>query len=306
MHYENRRKMKRERSMNMRIIVRKWSAMVVLLCLVLVAGCASLSSQKSDQFIFLSSTIGPIDSGIVAALEDQFEKETSIRVRHVGAGTGAALKLATKGQIDLVMAHAKSLEEKFIADGYGTERIPLMYNDFVIVGPVSDPAVIKGEKSATAALKKIMDANVKFISRGDKSGTHVAEMELWKKTGVEPKGAWYVIYEKGSEGNVPTLRYTDQQAAYTVIDRATYLSLKDQIKVVILVEGDEALLNYISLIPVNPAKFPRVNQRDTQTFVRWLTSPEKGQLIIRDFGKEKYGAPLFFPNSMEWQKLQKK
>jgi len=306
MHYENRRKMKRERSMNMRIFVRKWSALVVLLCLVLVAGCASLSSQKSDQFIFLSSTIGPIDSGIVAALEDQFEKETSIRVRHVGAGTGAALQLATKGQIDLVMAHAKSLEEKFIADGYGTERIPLMYNDFVIVGPVSDPAVIKGEKSATAALKKIMDANVKFISRGDKSGTHVAELELWKKTGVEPKGAWYVIYEKGSEGNVPTLKYTDQQAAYTVIDRATFLSLKDQIKVVILVEGDEALLNYISLIPVNPAKFPRVNQRDTQTFVRWLTSPEKGQLIIRDFGKDKYGAPLFFPNSVEWQKLQKK
>ncbi|HOQ71574.1 MAG TPA: substrate-binding domain-containing protein [Smithellaceae bacterium] len=262
----------------MRIFVRKWSALVVLLCLVLVAGCASLSSQKSDQFIFLSSTIGPIDSGIVGALEDQFEKETGIRVRHVGAGTGAALKLATKGQIDLVMAHAKSLEENFIADGYGTERIPLMYNDFVIVGPASDPAAVKGEKSATAALKKIMDANGKFISRGDKSGTHVAEMELWKKTGV----------------------------AYTVIDRATYLSLKDQIKVVILVEGDEALLNYISLIPVNPAKFPRVNRKDTLTFVQWLTSPEKGQLIIRDFGKEKYGSPLFFPNSVEWQKLQKK
>ena len=278
MHYEIRRKMKRERSMNMRIFVRKWSALVVLLCLVLVAGCASLSSQKSDQFIFLSSTIGPIDSGIVGALEDQFEKETGIRVRHVGAGTGAALKLATKGQIDLVMAHAKSLEENFIADGYGTERIPLMYNDFVIVGPASDPAAVKGEKSATAALKKIMDANGKFISRGDKSGTHVAEMELWKKTGV----------------------------AYTVIDRATYLSLKDQIKVVILVEGDEALLNYISLIPVNPAKFPRVNRKDTLTFVQWLTSPEKGQLIIRDFGKEKYGSPLFFPNSVEWQKLQKK
>jgi len=306
MHYESKRKMKRERSMNMRIFVRKWSALVVLLCLVLVAGCASLSSQKNDRFIFLSSTIGPIDSGIVAALEDQFEKETGIRVRHVGAGTGAALKLATKGQIDLVMAHAKSLEEKFIADGYGTERIPLMYNDFVIVGPASDPATVKGEKSATSALKKIMDANAKFISRGDKSGTNVAEMELWKKTGVEPNGAWYVIYEKGNEGNVATLKYTDQQAAYTFIDRATYLSLKDQIKVVILVEGDEALLNYISLIPVNPAKFPRVNQRDTRTFVRWLTSPEKGQLIIRDFGKEKYGSPLFFPNSVEWQKLQKK
>jgi ABC-type tungstate transport system, permease component len=211
-----------------------------------------------------------------------------------------------KGQIDLVLAHAKSLEEKFIADGFGTERIPLMYNDFVIVGPAADPAAIRGEKSATEALKKIMGKGAKFISRGDKSGTHVAEMELWQKAGVRPEGAWYVIYEKGSEGNVPTLKYTDQQAAYTVIDRATYLSLKDQIKVVILVEGDDALLNFISLIPVNSAKFPRINFKDTMTFVKWLTSPQKGQLIIRDFGKDKYGSPLFFPNSLEWQKTQKK
>jgi tungstate transport system substrate-binding protein len=263
-------------------------------------------AADGDKFVFLSSTIGPIDSGIVGALEDQFEKETGIRVRHVGAGTGAALNLAMKGQIDLVLAHAKSLEEKFIADGFGTERIPLMYNDFVIVGPAADPASIKGEKSAIEALKKIMDKGAKFISRGDKSGTHVAEIELWQKAGVRPEGAWYGIYEKGSEGNVPTLKYTDQQAAYTVIDRATYLSLKDSIKLVILVEGDEALLNFISLIPVNPAKFPRVNSKDTMTFVKWLTSPEKGQLIIRDFGKDKYGAPLFFPNSLEWQKTQKK
>lgn len=259
-----------------------------------------------EKFILLSSTIGPIDSGIVSALEDQFEKDTGIRVRHVGAGTGAALDMATKGQIDLVMAHAKSLEEKFIADGFGTERIPLMYNDFVIVGPAEDTAVIKGEKSATEALKKIMAKSVKFISRGDKSGTHVAEMELWQKAGVKPEGAWYVIYEKGVEGNVATLKYTDAQAAYTVIDRATYLSLKDQIKLIVLVEGDEALLNYISLIPVNPEKFPRVNFKGAMAFVKWLTSPKKGQLIIRDFGKDKYGSPLFFPNSLEWQKTQKK
>jgi tungstate transport system substrate-binding protein len=259
-----------------------------------------------NKFILLSSTIGPIDSGIVSALEDQFEKETGIRVRHVGAGTGAALDMATKGQIDLVMAHAKSLEEKFITDGFGTGRIPLMYNDFVIVGPAADPAAIKGSKLATEALKKIMTSGSAFISRGDKSGTHVAEMELWKKAEVTPQGTWYVIYEKGSEGNVPTLKYTDQQKAYTVIDRATYLSLKDQIKLVILVEGDEALLNYISLIPVNPKKFPRVNSKDTMTFVKWLTSPKKGQLIIRDFGKDKYGSALFFPNSLEWQKTQKK
>jgi tungstate transport system substrate-binding protein len=262
-------------------------------------------AADGDKFIFLSSTIGPIDSGIVSALEDQFEKETGIRVRHVGAGTGAALKLATKCQIDLVMAHAKSLEEKFIAEGFGTGRIPLMYNDFVIVGPASDPAAIKGEKSATESLKKIMGKKVKFISRGDKSGTHMAEMELWQKAGVKPEGEWYVVYEKGSEGNVPTLKYTDQRAAYTVIDRATYLSLKDSIELVILVEGDEALLNYISLIPVNKAKCTKVNKKDTMKFVKWMTSPAKGQKIIRDFGKDKYGSPLFFPNSLEWQKAQK-
>ena len=290
----------------MNLSAKKWSALLFLLCLALATGCAGLSPQTSDKFVFLSSTIGPIDSGIVGTLEDEFEKDTGIRVRHVGAGTGAALKMAEQGQIDLVMAHAKSLEEKFIADGFGTERIPLMYNDFVIVGPLSDPAAIKGDKSATEALKKIMAKNVKFISRGDKSGTHVAEMELWKKAGVKPEGAWYSIYEKGSEGNVPTLKYTDQQSAYTVIDRATYLSLKDSIKIVILVEGDEALLNFISLIPVNPAKFPKVNNSDTMVFVKWLTAPDKGQLVIRDFGKEKYGAPLFFPNSVAWQKLQNK
>ncbi len=262
-------------------------------------------AADGGKFVFLSSTIGPIDSGVVAALEDAFEKETGIRVRHVGAGTSAALKLAEKGQIDLVMAHAKSVEEKFVADGFGTERIPLMYNDFVIVGPADDPAGIKGEKSVAVALKKIMDKQVKFISRGDKSGTHVSEMLLWENAGLKPQGDWYVIYEKGSEGNVATLKFTDSQNAYTFIDRATYLSLKDSIKVGIVVEGDEAMLNFISLIPVNPAKFSNVNHSDTMKFVHWLTSPEKGQLIIRDFGKDKYGSPLFFPNSVQWQKNKK-
>jgi tungstate transport system substrate-binding protein len=204
------------------------------------------------------------------------------------------------------MVHAKSLEEKFIADGFGTERIPLMYNNFVIVGPAADPAGINGTKTATEALKKIMDKGSLFISRGDKSGTHVAEMELWGKAGIKPAGSWYAVYEKGAEGNVPTLKYADQKEAYMVIDRATYLSIKDQIKLAVLVEGDEALLNFISLIPVNSAKCPEVNVKDTKTFVQWLTSAEKGQLIIRDFGKDKYGSPLFFPNSVEWQKLQKK
>jgi tungstate transport system substrate-binding protein len=258
------------------------------------------------KFILMASTIGPIDSGIVGLLEDRFEKETGIRVRHAGAGTGEALKIAEKGSIDLVMVHAKSLEEKFVQDGFGTERIPLMYNDFVIVGPANDPAGIRGMKTAAEALEKISTAGASFISRGDKSGTHVAEMGLWAKADIKPSGAWYVVYERGAEGNVPTLRYTDEKGAYTVIDRATYLSMKDKIKLAILVEGDEALLNYISLIPVSAEKFPKVNATDVKIFIAWLTSPEKGQKIIRDFGKDKYGAPLFFPNSNEWVKLQTK
>ena len=270
----------------------------VFLCLMLaVPGPCSAGGGK---FLLLASTIGPVDSGIVDVLENQFEKETGIRVRHVSAGTGAALKIARKGNVDLVMVHAKSLEEKFINEGFGTERIDLMYNDFVILGPANDPAGIKGMKTAGDALKKISEKMSPFITRGDKSGTHVAEMVLWAKAGIKPSGPWYITYEKGSEGNASTLRFADQKSAYVSIDRATFLSLKDRIKLVILVENDKALLNFISLIPVNPAKFKRVNHRDTLIFVKWITNPGKGQKIIRDFGKDKYGSPLFFPNSKKW------
>jgi len=259
-----------------------------------------------DHFILLASTIGPIDAGIVTVLEDKFEQETGIRVRHVGAGTGEALKIAQQGNVDLVMVHAKSLEEKFVKEGYGTKRIPFMYNDFVIVGPTADPAGINGLESAEKALKMIAAKGAPFISRGDKSGTHVAEMELWQKAGIKPGGHWYKVYEKGMEGNAPTLKYADQQGAYTVIDRATYLSLQKDIKLVVLVEKDEVLLNFISLIPVNPAKFPKVNHKDALTFVSWLTAPDKGQRIVEDFGKYEYGSPLFFPDSQEWKAVQVK
>lgn len=283
--------------------MKKWIC-TVLLCLIMAF--PGLSMAKGGNFILIASTIGPVDAGIVGVFEDQFEKEKGIRVRHVSAGTGATLKIAQKGNIDLVIVHAKSLEEKFVQDGYGTERIPLMYNDFVIVGPASDPGGIKGMKSAAEALKVIAAKGVTFISRGDKSGTNVSEMNIWKMAEMKPSGTWYKIYEKGAEGNASTLRYADSQQAYTYIDRATYLSLKDQIKLAILVEKDKALLNYITLIPVNAKKFPRVNAKDVKTFVKWLTSPKKGQKIIQDFGKNKYGSPLFFPNSEEWVKLHAK
>ena len=283
--------------------------LMLVMVLALGAGCADQkasapSAANSDNQILLASTIGPVDAGIVSVLEDSFEKKTGVRVRHVGAGTGAALKMAESGKFDLVMVHARVLEEKFVADGFGTQRIDLMYNDFVIVGPESDPAKIKGLKTSTEALKKIMDSKSPFVSRGDNSGTHVSEKELWQKAGLKPEGAWYRVYEKGAEGNFKTLKYTDEQKAYTIIDRATYLTLKDRISLKVLVEKDEALLNFITLIPVNPQKFPEVRDKPAMQFIEYCTS-EEGQTIIRDFGKDKYGEALFFPNSAEGKKLVK-
>ena len=180
------------------------------------------------------------------------------------------------GAFDIVMVHAKALEEKFVADGFGTERIPVMYNDFVIVGPAEDPAGIKGMKTAAEALKTIAAKGVPFISRGDKSGTHIAEMDLWAEAGVKPAGAWYTVYEKGATGNGPTLRYTNEKKAYTVIDRATYLSLQKEIALAVLVEGDEALLNFISVIPVNPAEVPPGQRRGRRDVRRLADRPGQG------------------------------
>ena len=278
-------------------------ALILNMFLVLPAGAAGGSGSG---FILLSTTIGPIDSGIVGVLEDAFEKETGIRVRHVGAGTTAALELARKGEIDLVMAHAKSAEEAFVREGFGTARFPLMYNDFVIVGPSADPAGIKGIASAAQAFSTIAAKKALFVTRGDKSGTHLAELAIWQRAGVKPVGGWYRVFEKGAEGNVPTLLHADAQKAYTFMDRATYLTLAERIKLTVLVEKDEALLNRITLIPVNPKKLPKANFDDTMTFVKWLTDPGKGQLIIRDFGRDQYGSPLFFPDSDAWVKGQGK
>jgi tungstate transport system substrate-binding protein len=250
----------------------------------------------------LASTIGPIDAGIVDALEEAFTKKTGILVEHTGAGTGKAIQMAETGKYDLVLVHAKALEEKFVADGFGTKRYDLMYNDFVILGPATDPAKVKGMKDAAAALRKIMEAKVLFVTRGDKSGTHVKELEVWKKAGVEPQGAWYHVFEQGSRGNAPTLAFTNEKQAYTIMDRATYITMKSKITLQVLVERDDILLNYITLIPVSPAKLPQVRHAEAMQFVDWLQGRD-AQLIIRDFGKDKYGEPLFFPNSPEGKKL---
>lgn len=260
-----------------------------------------LGAQRPGKVLLLASTIGPIDSGIVGTLEDAFEKESGIRVRHVGAGTGAALEIARQGSVDIVLAHARALEEKFVADGFGIGRVPLMYNDFVIVGPAADPAGIRGTKNALDALRTLAAKGAPFVTRGDNSGTHVAERDLWAKAGLKPAGSWYQQFSKGSEGNIATLVFTDAQNAYTLMDRASYLGARKRIKLEVLVEGDEVLLNHISLILVNPATCPKADLAGATAFQAWLTAADKGQRIIADFGKETYGQALFIPESREWK-----
>jgi tungstate transport system substrate-binding protein len=284
------------------------NATILLLSTFFAAVCIySMPAFGADQEehprkIMLASTIGPIDAGIVGALEAAFTKKTGVAVEHTGAGTSQALKMAETGKYDLVLVHARSLEEKFVSDGYGTKRYDLMYNDFVILGPGNDPAGIRGEKNAAAALRKIAQAQSFFVTRGDKSGTHIKELEAWKKAGIEPKGTWYGVFEQGAKGNAPTLAYANEKQAYTIMDRATYITMKPNIMLQILVERDEVLLNSMTLIPINPAKFPQVNHKGALQFIEWLQGKE-AQIIIRDFGKDKYGEPLFFPNSPEGKNL---
>jgi tungstate transport system substrate-binding protein len=249
----------------------------------------------------MASTIGPIDAGIVAALEDAYLKRTGVVVRHAGAGTGAALQMAKSGSFDLVMVHARALEDRFVADGFGVDRRDVMYNDFVILGPASDPARIRGERRAVDALRKIEAAGARFLTRGDNSGTHVKELELWQAAGIAPGGAWYVKAERGAAGNAATTRDADARQAYVLMDRATYLTLKREISLQVLVERDPALLNYIAVIRVNPAHLPRVNAEGARAFQDWLVSNE-AQQIIKAFEVDRYGEPLFFPNSDDWRK----
>jgi tungstate transport system substrate-binding protein len=264
--------------------------------------CTQANAAGKGGFVLLASTIGPVDSGVIDALEQGFLKDTGITVRHISAGTGAALDIARKCQVDILIVHAKELEDKFVADGFGTERMALMYNDFVIVGTAADPACIKGMKSASEAFTAIAGKNAKFLTRGDKSGTNIAELAIWKKAGIVPQGAWYFKGLKGEKGNTETLKEASDEHAYTIIDRATWLGAGKETKLEVLVEGDEALINHISVIPVNPAKCKDVSAKDALSFAAWLTAPDKGQKIIKTFGADKYGQALFVPESKAYLK----
>ena len=258
--------------------------------------------------IRLSSTIGPVDAGIIPLLADTYKAKTGVDFKIEKAGTGATLEKAKTGNFDMVVVHARALEDQFVKDGYGQNRKDFMYNDFVILGPQNDPAGIKGMKTAAEAFKVLAEKKAPFISRGDMSGTHVAEMNIWKAAGITPDGdkdEWYTVFSLGKLGNGPTTIFTDKRAAYTLMDRATYLKQQKNIKIVPLVEGDKAMLNLIAAIEVSPKKFPSVNNADTAKFIGWLCGDE-AQNIIKDFEVKKFGQPLFFPNSDEWNKKHPK
>jgi len=260
----------------------------------LLVALVAFAAHAQDKFITVASTTSTEQSGLFGFLLPAFEKKTGIQVRVVALGTGQALDLARRGDADVVFVHAKSAEEKFLAEGQGVKRYPVMYNDFVLIGPKSDPAQIAGGKDINEALKKIQAAQASFVSRGDRSGTHMAELALWKDAGVEidkSKGRWY---RDVGQGMGPALNTASSMNAYILADRGTWLGFKNRGDLAILVEGDKRLFNQYGVMLVNPDKHPTVKKDFGQTFIDWLVSPE-GQKMIADY--KVGGEQLFFPNA---------
>lgn len=267
----------------------------LLLAAAIVAPIAvSLPAQANDEFITVASTTSTEQSGLFNFLLPIFTKDSGIKVRVVALGTGQALDMARRGDADVVFVHDKAAEEKFIAEGFGVKRQEVMYNDFILVGPKDDPAKVAGGKDITEALKKIEAAKAAFVSRGDKSGTHAAELRLWKAAGIDldkAKGPWYK--DTGS-GMGPALNSAAAMNAYILADRGTWLSFKNRQSLGIVVEGDKRLFNQYGVILVNPAKHPHVKVASGQKFIDWVVSPA-GQRAIAAY---KIGDDqLFFPNA---------
>ena len=266
----------------------------LVLPLILAAALAApaLAQEKS---IVVSSTTSTQDSGLFGHILPLFKQKTGIEVRVVSQGTGQALDTGRRGDADVVFVHAKPQEEKFVADGFGVKRYPVMYNDFVLIGPKSDPAGVKGTKDIVAALKAIKAKASDFVSRGDKSGTHAAELGIWKIAGIDvagaDKGPWY---KEIGQGMGAALNTASASNAYVLTDRGTWLSFKNRGDLDIVVEGDNKLFNQYGVILVNPAKHLHVKKELGQAFIDWLVSPE-GQKAITDYKID--GKQLFFPNA---------
>jgi len=259
----------------------------------MLAGQAGPRPVSAAQAVILSTTTSTQDSGLLDVLVPMFEKKTGYPVKTISVGTGQALALAARGEADVCLVHAPDSEKKYVADGLLVNRRLVMHNDFIIVGPPEDPAKIKGLASAVDALRRIAEARVAFVSRGDNSGTHQLELKLWKEAKLEPSGAWYL---QAGQGMGATLQIASEKRAYTVTDRGTFLAFKNRAQLVTLVERDRILLNIYSVLEANAAKFPRVNAAGGKAFADFMLSAEV-QEVIRKFGADKYSEPLFFPDA---------
>lgn len=271
--------------MRSRSIVAMWLLLVGLL----LAPTGAALAQSN--VVIVSTTTSTQDSGLLDVLVPMFERKTGLSVKTISVGTGQALALAARGEADVTLAHAPSVEKKYVQEGKMSNRRLVMYNDFVIIGPAEDPAKIKGLPRAVDALRRIAESQSRFVSRGDRSGTHVLEMGLWKQAGIEPKGTWYI---ESGQGMGQTLGIANDRRAYTLTDRGTYLAFQRRIDLPILVEKDRPLLNVYSVMEVNPANGPRVNVAGGKAFADFMLAPET-QAVIRTFGIDKYGQPLFVP-----------
>jgi tungstate transport system substrate-binding protein len=254
-------------------------------------GLLSAGAAAQSSVVILSTTTSTQDSGLLEVLVPMFEKKTGLSVKTISVGTGQALALAARGEADVTLAHAPAQEKKYVADGKMQNRRLVMYNDFVLIGPAEDPAGVKGQPKVAEALRRIASSSAPFVSRGDKSGTHSLELALWKQAGIEPKGSWYL---ESGQGMGQTLLVANEKKAYALTDRATYLAFQKRVTLPILTEKDRALLNIYSVMEVNPANGPRVNAAGGKAFADFMVSPEV-QAIVKTFGVEKFGQPLFVP-----------
>lgn len=256
----------------------------------LVAAGAAVAQTPASRTVILSTTTSTQDSGLLDVLVPMFEKATGYSVKTISVGTGQALALAARGEADVTLAHAPALEKKYVDEGKMSNRRLVMYNDFIVIGPAEDPARVKGLPAADA-LKRIAAAEARFVSRGDKSGTHALELALWKQAGIEPKGTWYV---ESGQGMGQTLLVANERKAYALTDRGTYLAFQKRVDLPVLVEKDRALLNIYSVMEVNPANGPRVNAAAGKAFANFMVTPDV-QAVIKTFGVERFGQPLFVP-----------
>ena len=273
--------------------MKRVSLLPFLALVISVAALApeSLLAQARRSPVILSTTTSTQDSGLLDVLVPVFERQAGYTVKTIAVGTGQALALAARGEADVVLAHAPSVEKKYVAEGKMLERRLVMYNDFVIVGPPDDPAKVKATAAAADAMKAIARTGARFVSRGDNSGTHILEKTLWKLAGVEPSGGWYI---ESGQGMGATLTLADDRNAYTLTDRGTYLAFQKRLRLPILLEGDRPLLNIYSVMEVNPANGPRVNAAGGKAFADFMVAAET-QALIKTFGMDKFGQALFVP-----------